>query len=78
LQPRNRPAAHIVGSGNLALCLLIGLKALDRFELLVMGEFRLAVKPDAVRYGAGAVWAAGSAASAVLARPRTRAEGERV
>lgn len=29
-QPRNRPAAHIVGSRNLALRLFASLEALDR------------------------------------------------
>ena len=40
LQPRNRPAAYIVGSPNLPKRLVAMIAALNRVALLMIGEFR--------------------------------------
>ena len=40
LQPRNRPAAYIVGSPNLRKRLVAMIAALNRVALLMIGEFR--------------------------------------
>ena len=50
-EPRNRPAADIIGTRNLARRLLTGITALDRFLLLMMlGEHRHSTKPYAARH----------------------------